>query len=75
MGQAGPSDLGRGEVGAAAWRAYLLAKQSCTVQEAAGRCKERDGGARMLKGTREAVVVSKRKCGRLHNQPSCHQND
>ena len=39
---AGPSDLGRGEAGAAVGRAYLLAKQSCIVQGAAGGCKERD---------------------------------
>ena len=49
IGWAEPSDLGRGEAGAAAGMAYLLAKQSCTVQGAAGGCKERDGGARMLK--------------------------
>ena len=49
VGQAEPSDLGQGEAGAAAGRVYFLAKQSCTVQGAAGGCKERDGGARMLK--------------------------
>ena len=54
VGRAEPSDLGRGEVGAAAWRAYLLAKRSCTVHGAAGGCKERDEGARMLR----AMVTS-----------------
>ena len=53
-GRAEPSDLGRGKTGEAAGRAYLLAKQSCTVQGAAGGCKERDRGARMLR----AMVTS-----------------
>ena len=42
--------LGWGEAGRATGRVgYLLAKQSCTVQGAAGGCKKRDGGTRMLR--------------------------
>ena len=54
VGQAGPSDLGRGKAGEAAGRAYLLAKWLCTIQGAAGGCRERDEGARMLR----AMVTS-----------------
>ena len=71
MGQVGPSDLGRGEVGAAVWRAYLLAKQHCpgsgrwVQRERRGReDAEGDGDERSLSAggsrTREAVRSSNR---------------
>ena len=49
--------LGWGEVGGTARKVgYLLAKRLHTVQGAAGGCKERNGGARMLR----AMVTSAR---------------